>query len=263
MEFRPATAGDVPAIVVVLAVNGEGHLGPDYVEHVLQSGIGLVAVDGHEVVGFGASVTRNGVTHIADLYVDPAHQGRRIGQTLLSALVEPGAAITTFSSSHPAAVPLYVRAGLTPWWPLFYFEGRPARPLVSALRVDSTTAAEVAALDHPDRRIDHSYFESRPGTSAFIVRLGALVRGGGHFRDGILDVTVVADDADPADVIIAAVSALATATSGSIGVAVPGPHPALPRLLECGLPITGRDLYCSTDSAAINPYRRLPHPGLG
>lgn len=263
MEFRPATIDDVRGIVAVLAANGEGHLDGRYVAHVLGTGFGIVACDGGEVVGFAATVTRVGVTHVADLFVDPACQGRRIGHTLLAGLIEPGAPLTTFSSSHPAALPLYVRSGLVPWWPHFYLEGRPSRTVSSRLRVESAPAALVAMLDHVDRGVDHDYFASRPTGTTFVVRDKTGVIGGGHYSAGLLDVLLVADGADPAEVALAVVGELAAATVGPIVVAVPGPHPALLVLLESGLSIAGTDTYCSTSFGAIDPHRRLPHGGLG
>lgn len=69
---------------------------------------------------------------LTDLFVDPVRHGTGIGRALLAALWpaedrEP--ARFTFASHDPRAMPLYVRAGLIPYWPLLYLQARrPRRP---------------------------------------------------------------------------------------------------------------------------------------
>ena len=51
---------------------------------------------------------------LADLFVEPGRLGTGLGRPLLSALFEDAPVRATFASSDPRALPLYVRAGMTP-----------------------------------------------------------------------------------------------------------------------------------------------------
>ena len=51
---------------------------------------------------------------LADLFVEPGRLGQGLGRPLLTALFEDAPVRATFASSDPRALPLYVRAGMTP-----------------------------------------------------------------------------------------------------------------------------------------------------
>jgi predicted N-acetyltransferase YhbS len=74
----------------------------------------FVAVDGDEIVGRVRSVDAAGATWCADMYVDPAHRRRGIGQALLSKMLRDdrtrGSKCSVLTASHTGAL-LYPRVG--------------------------------------------------------------------------------------------------------------------------------------------------------
>jgi len=71
-----------------------------------------------------------------------------VGRQLLGeTLTSDAAASQTFASLHPAALPLYVRAGMTPTWPLLYLHGDATRLPTSSLIVEPCEAEAAAALE--------------------------------------------------------------------------------------------------------------------
>ena len=69
----------------------------------------------------------------------------------------------------------------------------------------------------------------------------------------------MAPGSDPSRVAFAILAA--AATDGRIGAAVPGPHPAVPRLLDAGVRIGGTDTFCATDRDLLDPTTIFPSPG--
>jgi GNAT superfamily N-acetyltransferase len=266
VEIRPATPADVDAIVTVLHANDEKHLDHGYVEHLLATGRVVVALVDDRLIGIGATIERGGVTHIADLYVDPDRQGVGVGGRLLGALDPARTPCTTFSSSDPRALPLYVRAGLVPWWPLLYFEGRPSRPLAAPFAVEPGSPDEVAAIDamvFAGRGThEHNYHGNRPGMLSFVVRGGSRAVAAGYTKDGVLEMLSIVASADAVGAMTSVVSFIADIGTGPIITALPGPHPAVRVLLDAGLRINAHDLYCATARDLVDPVRRLPNPGL-
>jgi GNAT superfamily N-acetyltransferase len=266
VKIRPATLADVDAIVAVLHANDEKHLDDAYVGHLLATGRVVVALIDEQLIGIGATIERGGVTHIADLYVDPSRQGAGVGGKLLTALDAARTPCTTFSSSDPRALPLYMRTGLVPWWPLLYFEGRPSRPLAAAFVVEPGNADDVAAIDamvFAGRGApDHAYYANRPGVLSFVVRDGKRSVAAGHTRNGIIEMLSIVDGADAVNAVSSVISFLADSRPGLIITALPGPHPAVRVLLDAGLRINAHDLYCATAPGLVDPVRRLPNPGL-
>ena len=128
VAIRPATSADTAAIRGLWVANGavihEGGVDmlTPYLAHLLLTGRVLAAVDDERVVGFGAVVERAGVTHLADLFVDPDRFEQGIGSRLLASLFGDAVLRTTFASSDPRALPLYVRSGMTPLWPNLYLD---------------------------------------------------------------------------------------------------------------------------------------------
>lgn len=265
MKIRPATLVDVDAIVAVLHANDEKHLDDAYVGHLLATGRVVVALVGEQLIGVGATIERGGVTHIADLYVDPSRQGAGVGGKLLSALDPARTPCTTFSSSDPRALPLYMRAGLVPWWPLLYFAGRPSRPLPAPFAVERASAGEVMAIDAmvvAGRAPDHDYYASQPDVLSFIVRDGSRAVAAGHTQNGVIEMMSIVGSVDAANAVTSVISFLADSAPGPILTALPGPHPSVRAVLDAGMPITAHDLYCATALGLVDPVRRLPNPGL-
>src|SRR5258708_752314 len=153
VTIRAATADDLAACRAVWLAT-EGYNAPPGAEtlplhgHELQRGRLLVAVSESEdsdVVGFGATFTRSGVAYLADLFVDPAHQGQGIGGALLRALfADHDGPRFTMASGSAAARKLYERHGMAPAWPLSYLLGD----------IDAIDTTELVDASVRARRVD-------------------------------------------------------------------------------------------------------------
>ena len=281
MNVRGARAGDIPAMAGILASNGEPMDWPDlpqlgwpYLEHLVARARTSVAMVDDGIVGFGGSVPvgREDIRFLTDLFVDPTRQSRGAGRALLAFLLDGAAERMTFSSTDERALGLYVRAGMRPWWPLLYLE-IPAGALGNDAAVE-TGAADVeetarwsTAWTGVDRTIDFEHYASLPEATGFVVRDAGAVAAVGWARrerkrsDGRwLDHASIAPDADPVRTALAVLQA--AAAGERLVTAVPGPHPALAALLGRGARIAGRDQFCATDPALLDPVRVLPNPGF-
>ena len=276
--IRAATADDIPAIRRILAAHGNDGpvvvadiVGP-YVNHLLWRGRARVATLDGEVVAFGAGVDTGRSVHLADLFVDPERLGQGIGRPLLASVLEGSSARTTFASEDERALPLYVRAGMQPWWASLYVQGR-ASDLPAAggsIVVEPSDEAELAALELEwtgfDRALDHAYWASMPDVDAFVVRQDGVIAALGYARARqaapirVLDRLVIHRDADPVATTIEALRR--AARGGAVFVALGGPHPALRPLLEAGHRIVDRDQFLASDRDLVDPVRLIPNPGL-
>jgi GNAT superfamily N-acetyltransferase len=90
-----------------------------------------VALDGEDIVGRVRSVDAVGATWCADMYVDPAHRRRGIGQALLSRMLRDdrtrGSGCSVLTASHTGAL-LYPRVGYDRIGTLFMFAPRRGAP---------------------------------------------------------------------------------------------------------------------------------------
>ena len=105
-----------------------------------------------EVVGLAAVVERSGVTHLADLFVLPDRFGRGIGGRLLAMILGDATRRTTFASSDPRALPLYVRNGMIPWWPNLYLDIDSGCLPPPSARISCDSVSPDAAISGPVRR---------------------------------------------------------------------------------------------------------------
>ena len=137
----------------------------EHLRHLRVSGRMVIASAPDGVpVGFGGVVVRNGVTRLADLFIDPDHQGHGVGRALLSDLLGDATVLTTSASADPRALPLYTRAGMRPLWPYHFLVGDPRTVESPAgVRVEPATREELVALDTEatgfERPVDHEYYE--------------------------------------------------------------------------------------------------------
>lgn len=277
--IRVATVEDLGAIRSILA--GHDSDGPvliadivgPYITYLISSGRTFVAELDGQVVGFGAAADTGRSIHLADLFVQRDQLGRGIGRRLLDAVFEaPGPARTTFASDDPRALPLYVRAGMTPLWPSLYTQG-PTRLLPAnnnGLTVEEANADELRGLERAwtghERANDHAYWTAMPGADAFTVRDGGEVVAFGHARNRqlvrtrVLDRLVIHPEADP---VAATFAAMARAgRDGDVLVCLLGPHPALRPLLEVGFHVVDRDQFLASAPDLVDPERLIPNPGL-
>ncbi|HEY7433232.1 MAG TPA: GNAT family N-acetyltransferase [Streptosporangiaceae bacterium] len=279
IHVRAADQRDVDAIAKVAAAAGQDEewsgSDPAYSGHLIEHGRVLVAEYGGTVGGFGATqrigAGAGAVTMLCDLFVDPRHHGLGIGQALLARLWQPGTARITFSSLHAHALPLYLRAGLDPWWPLLYLTGEVAaltRP--QRWTVDHAQPREVAALQGDWtgvlREHDHLAWAARPGGQALLAGRGGEVlaagtAGGAGAEYGIIHLALspAAGDAEARDAVLAVLSSLGP-RDGRARVCLPGPHPAARPLLAAGWHNEFIDVFMATQPGLLDPRRAVPSP---
>jgi GNAT superfamily N-acetyltransferase len=243
---RVATHADAGGIGRVSAATGQPSTdsGADasYVEHLLSRGTVLVAETDGWVRGWGAIVTTPVGVLLTDLFVDPAWQGMAIGRRILAGLWPDVAALGrfTFSSRHTHALPVYVRAGLLPRWPLLYLAGEPDRTVpdfaVSRTNPTGAAAADAQLTGGADRRADYRYW-LHDGGYGLIVADGPRLVAAGAVTDTTLHHLTVGDqrDAEPA------LRSVLGSLPGPLMLCLPGPHPGADR----------------------SPPPRLPHRRLG
>jgi GNAT superfamily N-acetyltransferase len=251
-------------------------------EHELRTGrlsVAVATADG-SLIGVAGSIERAGVSMLGDLFVHPDWHGRGVGTALLDDVFPAGAwPRQTFSSSHPNALPVYVRAGMVPRWTLLYVRGNPST-LPDELRPPPdvvTEAAEPRALAELDkawtgvrRPEDHEYAASFDRAMVLVVHRGAEPIAFGYVGHapitpperlfvGPIMATTAADAAVGVGAIL---DAVASAGVASVEIPIPGPHPALVPLIRAGFRIADRDLYVASEDGLIDPDRRVPDPSF-
>jgi GNAT superfamily N-acetyltransferase len=277
IEIRPATPEDVPEIRRILAGHGNDGaiviadvVGP-YLAHLLAHHRSRVATVEGAVVAFAATVDTGHAVHLADLFVEPGRLGQGIGRPLLAEAFGDATVRTTFASDDERAMPLYVRAGMQPWWASLYVQGPVDRlPDAPGTVAEAASADALAVIERGwtglDRSVDHAYWASMAHADAFVVRHDGAIAGIGYARARqaapirVLDRLVVHADADPVAVTFAALRR--AARGGAVLATIQGPHPALRLLLERGMRIVDRDQYMASGPGLIDPARLVPNAGM-
>jgi len=278
VEIRAATLGDVPAIRSLLAALGDDGpattvdiVGP-YLGHLIDHATALVSERAGDILAFGAGVDTGVSRHLADLFVRPELLGQGIGRPLLAAVFEDAWPRTTFASADPRALPLYVRAGMTPLWPCLYLEGSadglPAPDpaiTIAAAAPDSLSELE-RAWTGAHRPTDHAFWASQANAEPFAVFESGQPVALGYARARqasparVIDRMIIRPGSDPIAPVLAAIRL--GAGGSAIVVCLFGPHPALPVLLQARFRIIDRDQFMASDVALVDPIRLLPNPGM-
>jgi GNAT superfamily N-acetyltransferase len=280
--IRAATADDAPAVAAMLDASGEpvdwpGLPGWPYLDHLIaRARVPIAVIDGR-VVGMAGSleVTGPDVRFLSDLFVLPDRQDHGIGRALLTTAFEGAAERLTFSSADPRALGSYIRAGLRPWWPVLYLSVPRAAladgrwdPGIEAVPADPVVTGRWSATwTAMDRTVDFAHYASLPDGAGHAIAVdgdvAAVAWSNRTRRDAwrAVDHVSIAPGADAERVTVAALRA-ALGDAPGVVVTIPGPHPAVPWLLERGARITDRDEYCATDPALLDPERILPSPGF-
>jgi GNAT superfamily N-acetyltransferase len=252
MDVRPAADEDLPAIAKIATANDE-HAGTDprYVSHLRNNGRFLVAeVDGGLAGYCGIRQTAE-ATMLTDLFVDPDRQSGGAGRRLIEVAFDGAGERFTFASRDPRAMSLYVRHGMVPRWPLLYLAGPPLA--AGALRAEQVPNDEAGDAEHEltgrDRTADYAYWGTTPGATGLVVRDGSTTVAVGAAAPDALFHLVTADGHDPAATLA---SALATFDADRVRLCLPGPHPALPYLLEARWRIEDLDQHLSSRTDLVS-----------
>jgi GNAT superfamily N-acetyltransferase len=277
-RIRAATPDDVPSIRGILG--GHGNDGPimfadivgPYLRHLIAHHRALVTEQEGGLLAFGATVDAGIAVHLADLFVQSDRLGEGIGRPLLAALFAGSSRRTTFASQDPRALPLYVRAGLTPWWICVYVEGvtgvLPAPP--ASLDLEAAEPSRLAALElawtGADRRIDHAFWASQAAADPFVVAEGgepvaiAYARARQASPVRVIDRLLVRPGADPVPATLAALRR--AGRGGPVQAMLQGPSPVLRAVLDLGFVVEDRDQFMATEPGILDPARMIPTPGM-
>jgi hypothetical protein len=151
-----------------------------------------VADDQGRVMAFGIVMRRGAEAFLSFLFVEPAWQGRRIGQAVLEAcLAGAGEGVervsTCAEANQPVSTGLYARMGMAPRTPLYLIRGSlpdealPSVPLDvqrRPLRAEAVAALDRALLGY-ERPADHAFW-ARERTGALFTDAGGVVLGYGY-----------------------------------------------------------------------------------
>ena len=247
---------------------------PDYLDHERSTGRLLVAAEGGRVIGFGAVLTRPPISPLGDLFIRPDRVGQGVGRALLEALFTDATDRTTYASGDPRALPLYVRFGMQPLWPLLYLTGDRA----AAARLPAEPVELVAATPEATAELDQATSgRRRPEDFVFLVRSGGTLFSAPSIPGGYGCVRVAAVDGRPHAFVAPAGAAsdrgsarlllalLRRAGERAEVVNVPpfGPHPAVAALFAAGFRLSDRDTGMCSRPALIDPRRYVPSPDIG
>jgi GNAT superfamily N-acetyltransferase len=261
-RVRAAVDADLPVIAQIAVANDdEDGADPHYVAHLRGHGRFLVAETDGGPAGYCGVRRTCEVTMLTDLFVHPDRQGGGTGRRLLDAAFDGAGERSTFASRDPRAMSLYVRYGMVPRWPLLYLSGPP--PGAGALRAERVPMAEAgiaeSALNGRDRAADYAFWATRPDATGLIACEGGAVVGAGAAGPGRVFHLVTADGYDAAATLA---SALAEVGAGPVRLCLPGPHPALRRLLDAGWRIEDSDQHMSSRPDLLSTADVLS-PSLG
>ena len=249
----------------------------DHIRHLRETGrMVMAATDDGEPAGFGGVVLRSGVTRLADLFIDPAHQGRGVGKSILREVLGDASVLTTSASNDPRALPLYARAGMQPLWPYHFMLGDPRKvPKPATVTVERAERSELVDIDREatgfDRAIDHEYYEV--GCRAQPLRVVSDGRAIGFAyleppqpwatNRWILLTLAVLPGHESGDPLRAALAHAGAQGADRLFTAVGGPNPVLQTLLDVGFVIPEQDIFMASSPDITDPLRHHPHPGFG
>ncbi len=129
-----------------------------------------VAQQNGQTVGFARSILRDGVQELTELFVKPGTQSAGLGRGLIERAFPKEGARNRFiiATSDFRAQALYLKAGMFPRFPIYFFEREP-EPVpfetdlqVVPLRADAETVATLGEIDREvigfRRDVDHQWF---------------------------------------------------------------------------------------------------------
>lgn len=239
---------------------------PPYLPYMLRTGGSIyVAEQDGQILAFGASITRDNITFLTDLFVRPNLQSSQLGKTLLQHVMPHDERVRcTMSSKDPRALALYTRSGMIPQWPHFCL--RLKEPVRGELPIGGIEIAE-AEPDDPEliawdtacsgksRSADHAFWVREERAVPLWLRQQGEVIGYGYVRLGVGSFhypeacmlgPIGTSRPENAAACVLAIVDWARHHTNVLCIDVPGPHPSLTPLLEAGFHITDMEIFAST-----------------
>jgi GNAT superfamily N-acetyltransferase len=284
MKLYDAELGDVEvAARIWWRADHEGEPFPEdpraweHLRHLRDTGrIVMAGTDEGEPTGFGGVVTRSGVTRLADLFIDPDHQGHGYGKAILAEVLRGADVLTTSASADPRALPLYTRAGMRPLWPVHFLLGDPRQVAApSSVTVEIAEREELIGIDRAatgfDRAVDHEYYEVGCRAQPLRIVSAGKAIGFAYLEPPqpwapdrwILLTLAVIPGFESGDAVRACLAFAGARGADRLFTAVGGPNPVLASLLDDGFRIPEQDIYMATSPDITDPLRHHPHPGFG
>lgn len=236
------------------------------------------------LIGFGATLgwggPREPLTYLSDLFIAQDVQSQGIGQAILRELPLSEGPRCVNASADPRASALYIRWGMYPRWPSY---GLLIDPLRNANSLRALPGADIEIAEaHPDdpelaawdvrsfgyaRPDDLAWLRATRGAQPFWFRRAGKTIGYGFVQRRAASLwrpnssiigPIGAETPDEArDCVCAATRWVSERGLGR--VVLPGPHPALPRLIEAGLHIVYSEMFLASPGAPLfDPTRYLP-----
>jgi GNAT superfamily N-acetyltransferase len=282
MEIRPARESELAelfriqlhalGLTEVMENLNPGEV-PALVRHGFENGQTVVAVEDDQLSGFAVGFERDGTWFLGEFFVRPDVQSRGAGQALLASIQPEGIPCATMTTGDYRAQALYARAGMTPLWPSFNLRAEISglkRPEVDARAIEMTAVSPSllawdSTISGRQRPKDLAFLiDGWQGALLWIERNGVRIgyagiarRGGGRISIGPVGVRLAADAT--AAVLATIVWASRNDELRTITIDVPGHHPALRALLDCGFRIQDQNLFCASGSSRFgDPTRYLP-----
>lgn len=246
MTVRATNDDDDGRLAAIAAEGGSADADPAYFGFVRRTGSLLAAVDADGVVqGFGGAVPVGGtVVMVSDLFVAAAARGQGVGGLLLDALLRGRPLAMTGSSAHPAALPLYRRAGLQPRGTVRYLRG----------------AAMGGGALLPTTGV---WAHGRADLVAHFAARGAVVAADAVFeKSGAAGAPAVIRRVIDSGTAVLAALLRGLPAGVAVECCVPSTHPASAWCDRHGFVQFDEDLWCATNG--VQPDHRLAvvHPGL-
>lgn len=226
----------------IAADGGSPDADPEYLDFIACNGRLLAAVVGDQPVGVAGSMEAHGSRMVTDLFVASRHRGIGIGGALLARLLDGATDVFTFSSTHPAALAAYRRAGLTVGWPLLTMRG------IARGGGDALSPGEWAG--------------DRPEIAQHVVARGGWCTGAaliGRTGVGVVVHRLVSNS--PADATLDALMA-GIAAGSDVELSVPAHSPALAWLVLRDFRIADVDVFCGTSGVTLPTNLLVAHRGL-
>ena len=269
VTIRVAHDADMPGI---RAIAGQHEIlrdwprRPDFLDLERETGRLLVAHGPTGALGFAGTLSRGGITHLGDLFIDRQAQSAGLGARLLAAILPPaGQPVMTYASADPRALALYVRHGLLPRQPLWYLNGHPTALPPATAPLHRATVDQVADLDAQvsggSRHGHLAWYSQQPGVAVWRTAGGYVFT---RTDDNSLAIGPAGGrDPEAAANAVLAATRHAQARQLPVRLAVFGTHPAAAILLRAGLRIVDQDTLMTSHNQLINAEQYLPNTDLG
>ncbi|MFW9854278.1 MAG: GNAT family N-acetyltransferase [Candidatus Thorarchaeota archaeon] len=221
-----------------------------FYQHAMSSGDFFVAIADKKIIGFSGAIIRDRLWFLSAFWVLPSFQKSGIGLSLLERVFEKGisrgaSVFCVYSSSDFPALASYMKMGMFPGYPVFYFEGIPK--IASFSRANSHRSEELqeevaTELDLEIRGVnrltDHRYWKLL-GSRAVQIEIEGKIGGYYYVRKGFIGPLVSKQSKDIELLLnLAMKDALDLTPNKIIKLRVPGiNHHALKWILKTGLKI--------------------------